>query len=65
MRAPRRRSGPKRWKRVPGVVQRVYLTPTEWREIVARYHASGQSKTRFCERNAIAPRRRPDRALYT
>ena len=38
----------------PGVVQRVHRTPTEWREIMARFRASGQSKTRFCEQNAIA-----------
>ena len=54
MRSPRRKPGPKPWKRVPGVVRRVHRTPTEWREIVARFRASGQSKTKFCEQNAIA-----------
>ena len=54
MRSPRRKPGPKPWKRVPGVVRRVHRTPTEWREIVARLRASGQSKTKFCEQNAIA-----------
>ena len=54
MRSPRRKPGPKPWKRVPGVVQRVHRTPTEWREIMARFRASGQSKTKFCEQNAIA-----------
>ena len=54
MRAPRRKPGSKPWKRVPGVVQRVHRTPTEWREIMARFLASGQSKTTFCEQNAIA-----------
>ena len=54
MRAPCRKPSPKRWKRVRGVVQRVHRTPTEWREILARFRASGQSKTKFCEQNAIA-----------
>ena len=54
MRSPRRKPGPKPWKRVRGVVQRVHRTPTEWREILARFRASGQSKTKFCEQNAIA-----------
>ena len=54
MRSPLRKPGPKPWKRVRGVVQRVHRTPTEWREILARFRASGQSKTKFCEQNAIA-----------
>ena len=54
MRSPRKKPGPKPWKRVPGVVQRVHRTPTEWREILTRFGASGQSKTKFCEQNAIA-----------
>ena len=54
MRAPRRKPGPKRWKRVRSVVQRVNRTPTEWREVLARFRASGQSKTKFCEQNALA-----------
>ena len=54
MRSPRKKPGPKPWKRVPGVVQRVHRTATEWREILARFGASGQSKTKFCEQNAIA-----------
>ena len=54
MRSPRRKPGPKPWKRVPGVVRRVHRTATEWREILARFGASGQSKTKFCEQNAIA-----------
>ena len=54
MRSPRKKPGPKPWKRVPGVVQRVHRTATEWREILARFRASGQSKTKFCEQNAVA-----------
>ena len=54
MRSPRKKPGAKPWKRVPGVVQRVHRTATEWREILARFGASGQSKTKFCEQNAIA-----------
>ena len=54
MRSPRKKPGPKPWKRVPGVVRRVHRTATEWREILARFVASGQSKTKFCEQNAIA-----------
>ena len=54
MRSPRKKPGPKPWKRVPGVVQRVHRTASEWREILARFRASGQSKTKFCEQNAIA-----------
>ena len=54
MRSPRRKPGPKPWKRVPGVVRRVHRTATEWREIMARFRASGQSKSKFCEQNAIA-----------
>lgn len=56
MRAPRRKPGSRHWKRVPGVIQRVHRTPTEWHEIMARFRASGQSKTKFCAANAIARR---------
>ena len=35
-----------------GVVQRVHRTPMEWLEIMARFRAGGQSKTKFCERYA-------------
>ena len=52
MRSPRRKPGVRHGKRVPGVVQRVHRTPREWREILARFRASGQSK--FCEQNTIA-----------
>ena len=54
MRSAPRKPGFREWKRIPGVVQRVHRTPTEWREILARFRASGQSKTKFCEQNAIA-----------
>ena len=54
MRSPRRKPGFREWKRVPGVVHRVHRTPTEWREIMARFRASGQSKSPFCERNTIS-----------
>ena len=54
MRSPRRKPGFRPWKRVRGVVRRVHRTATEWREILARFGASGQSKTKFCEQNAIA-----------
>jgi len=54
MRSPPRKPGFREWKRIPGVVQRVHRTPTEWREILTRFRASGQSKTKFCEQNAIA-----------
>ena len=39
---------------MPGVVQRVHPTPTEWREILAGHRASAQSKTKFFEQNVIA-----------
>ena len=54
MRSPHRKPGFRHWKRVLGIVQRVHRTPTEWREIMARFRASGQSKSKFCEQNAIA-----------
>lgn len=54
MRAAKRKYGFREWKRVPGVVQRVHRTPTEWREIMARFRAGGQSKTKFCAQNAIS-----------
>ena len=41
MRSPRKKPGPKPWKRVPGVVQRVHRTATEWREILARFGPRG------------------------
>ena len=52
MRSPRRKPGFRHWKRVPGGVQRVNRTPTEWREILAHFRTSGQSE--FCEQNTIS-----------
>ena len=54
MSSPRRKPGFRHWKRVPGVVRRVHRTPAEWSEIMDRFRARGQSKSEFCEQNAIA-----------
>ena len=41
MRSSWRKPGPRPRKRVRGVVQRVHRTPTEWREIMARFRTAG------------------------
>ena len=46
--------------RLPGVEvssassSALHRRPTEWREILARFRTSSQSKTKFCAQNAIA-----------